>query len=256
MPDVLPPEVEEQLDTLTGEITRRQEATAAAKAAEARRAAEWARAHRPEGCVDCGRSIVWATGKTDPWHPAGSGSRCHDCYAARLTFAGLPMSDPEARAWAIREVLGDTPAPAFAGHGTRPAADFWGDEWLVERAAFRWFRETPGAMPGGEQPWQYTSAAELLERLYSGTRPAPLKLLSRGRRHRCGDCGGKGEIWTAVQTIVPAPTTTDGQPSRTLKAGFKVVWTCWGRGGTCRHTEVEERVEQLQGVPVQQLPRR
>jgi hypothetical protein len=68
---------------------------------------------------------------------------CHACDTERGGPAG---DDRDHRVRAARLVLGQTPAPAWAGHGSEPAARYWHDEYLAD--AFRWYGETPGARPG------------------------------------------------------------------------------------------------------------
>jgi hypothetical protein len=68
---------------------------------------------------------------------------------------------------------------------------------------------------------------------------------SRGRRHRCPGCGAKGEVWTVEQVGVSTSVSSDGKPSIAQRAHFRVTWTCH----TCRHVDVEQRPEQLPGVP-------
>jgi hypothetical protein len=221
------------LDALAGQLDQR--------ARQRKADADRAKAHDPRGCVDCGTTLSWRKPGLGGWHPTGDGPRCQSCYEARGGDAG--GDDRDARIQAARLVLGNHPAPAWAGHGSEPAARYWLDDYLAD--AFRWFREVPDARPS-EQRFGYVTAAELVARLYEGREPRPPVLRSRGRRHRCPACGAKGEVWTVEQVAVTAPTTSDGEVSRSIRAHFKVTWTCW----RCRHVDVEQLAEQLPGVPV------
>jgi hypothetical protein len=98
----------------------------------------------------------------------------------------------------------------------------------------------------GTERFAYTSAAELLERLYRDSAPRPAKRYSRGRRHRCAGCGCKGDCWTVDQVAVPAAVTSTGELSRVARAHVRVTWTC----ATCRHQDVERLADQLPDVPV------
>jgi hypothetical protein len=79
-----------------------------------------------------------------------------------------------------------------------------------------------------------------------GREPRPPVLRSRGRRHRCAGCGAKGELWTVEQVGIAAQVGSDGRLSSVAKAHFRVTWTCH----TCHHQDVEQRPDQLPGVPV------
>jgi hypothetical protein len=142
-------------------------------------------------------------------------------------------------------VLGQTPAPPWAGHGGEPAARYWHDAYLAD--AFRWWYETPGARPGrGAERFGYLTGPELVAQLYQGREPRPPTLYSRGRRVRCEGCGSKGECWQVEQVGVSAATTSTGELSRVARAHFRLTWTC----SRCRRVEVEQRAEQVAGVPV------
>ena len=142
-----------QLDLLDRELARRRRERAAED--------DRAKAHDPRGCVDCGSTLSWLrVGVLGGWHQTPNGPRCHPCDAARGGDVLGGADDREARAAAIRLILGPAPAPERAGHGPLPARDFWHDAWLVERAGFRWFSETPSARPDpGAGRFSYTSPA-------------------------------------------------------------------------------------------------
>jgi len=229
-----------QLDLLARELERREgEREAAAK----RKAA----AGGP--CRYCGTVESWKRPGVGRWHHDSTGPVCMPCWRD-LGLAGPGAgSNREARAAAARLVLGDTPAPPWAGHGTSPAARWWHDGYLAD--AMAWWYEVPGARPGhGAERFGYLTGPELVARLYQGREPKPTTLHSRGRRHRCPSCGAKGEVWTVEQVGVSAAVASDGGLSRAAPPHFRITWTCHGRGGTCRHTDVEQRPQQLDGVPV------
>jgi hypothetical protein len=226
-----------QLDLLDRELARRR----AERAAEADRAKAQAARAPAAAPSSPGSGPGWAAGLAGNTH----GAVCHPCDRER---GGPSGDDREHRIRAARQVLGDTPAPSWAGHGSEPAARYWHDDYLAD--AFRWWYETPGARPGrGSERFGYLSGPELVARLYEGRGPRPPQLHSRGRRHRCAGCGAKGEVWTVEQVAVAAAVGSDGELSRVARSHFRVTWTCW----RCRHEDVEQRAEQLPGVPVSGL---
>jgi hypothetical protein len=148
-----------QLDLLDRELARRR----------AEREAEGKRRDAKGGpCVDCGATLSWLrVGVVGRWHQTSAGPRCVPCHEARGGDMLGGADDREARAAAIRAILGTAPAPARAGHGDRPARDFWHDPWLVERAGFRWFSEVAGARPDpGAGRFSYITAGAILANLY------------------------------------------------------------------------------------------
>jgi hypothetical protein len=237
-PDQAPAEVPGQLspvvlDQLDGQLSTRR----AEREAERKRAAA---AGGP--CSRCGAVESWQAPGVGGWPGCDQhGAICHPCDVER----GEPSGDDRThRIRAARLVLGDTPAPAWAGHGDSPAARWWHDDYLA--SAMVWWYEVMGSRPGqGPERFGYLSGPELVARLYQGREPQPPTRYSRGRRHRCPSCGAKGEVWAAEQVGVSAPLTSNGELSRVARAHFRVTWTC-----TCGHTDVEERAEQLAGVPV------
>jgi hypothetical protein len=148
---------------------------------------------------------------------------------------------------AARQVLGQTPAPPWAGHGAEPAAGYWHDDYLA--AAMVWWYEVPGARPGrGAERFGYLTGPELVTRLYDGREPRPPVLHSRGKRHRCQGCGARGKVWTVEQVGVSAPTDSRGEV-KSSRASFRLTWRCH----SCGHTDVEYQPGQLPGVPVSGL---
>jgi hypothetical protein len=225
-----------QLDLLDRELGRRR----AERAAAAKRAAA---AGGP--CSRCGAVESWQAPGVGGW--AGSdqhGPVCHPCDQDRGGPAG---DDREARIRAARQVLGQTPAPPWAGHGAEPAARYWHDDYLA--AAMVWWFEVPAARPGrGPERFGYLTGAELVGRLYEGREPRPPQLHSRGKRHRCAGCQARGEVWTVEQVGVSAPVASDGTV-RPNRAYFRLTWRC----SRCRYEDVETRPNQLPGVPVSGL---
>jgi len=226
-----------QLDLLDRELARRR----TERAAEAKRAAA-----QGGPCSRCGAVESWERPDVGGW--AGSdqhGPVCHACAAER----GGPAGDDRAhRIRAARLVLGSTPAPAWAGHGDRPAVDFWHDEPYLADAMVWWY-EVPGARAGrGAERFGYLTGPELVARLYAGREPRPPVLHSRGKRHRCAGCQARGEVWTVEQVGVSAPVASDGSV-RPNRAYFRVSWRC----SRCRHEDIEQRPTQLPGVPVSGL---
>jgi hypothetical protein len=109
-----------------------------------------------------------------------------------------------------------------------------------------WWYEVPGARPGrGGERFGYLTGPELVARLYAGREPRPPVLHSRGKRHRCAGCQARGQVWTVEQVGVSAPVASDGTV-RSNRAYFRVTWRCV----RCRHEDVEQRPQQLPGVPV------
>jgi hypothetical protein len=222
-----------QLDLLAGELARR----------ERERRAEADRAKAAGGpCSRCGCTESWASAGVGGWAGGDQhGAVCHACDRDRSGPAG---DDREARIRAARLVLGSTPAPPWARHGDTPAARWWHDDYLA--AAFPWWYELAGARPGrGPERFGYLTGPELVARLYEGREPRPPVLHSRGRRHRCECCGVRGEVWTVEQVGVSAPVDSAGQV-KSNRAYFRVTWTCQ----RCGCVEVEQRRDQLPGVPV------
>jgi hypothetical protein len=226
------------LDSLAGQLDQR----ARARHAEQDRA----KAHGGP-CSRCGATQSWQQPGVGGWAGGDAhGAICTPCDRDR----GGPSGHDEhaARVKAARLVLGETPAPAWTGHGDTPASIWWHDDYLA--AAMRWWHETPGARPGpGPERFAYTSPADLLGRLYRDSTPRPPVLHSRGRRHRCPQCGARGEVWTVAQVAVAGQVAADGRTSAVARAHFKLTWTCHA----CRHTETEQRPDQLAGVPVSGL---
>jgi hypothetical protein len=222
-----------QLDLLDRELARRR----AAREAEAKRAKA---AGGP--CSRCGAVESWERPGVGGWAGGDQhGAVCHACDRERGGSAG---DDREHRIKAARLVLGDTPAPSWAGHGDTPAARWWHDPWLAD--AMVWWYELPGARPGrGAERFGYLTGPELVDRLYHGREPRPPVLRSRGRRHRCAGCGGRGAVWSVEQVAVSAPVDSAGEV-RSNRSGFRLTWTCH----PCGHTDVEYQRDQLPGVPV------
>lgn len=226
------------LDSLAGQLDQR---------ARARRAEQdRAKAHGGP-CSRCGATQSWEQPGVGGWAGGDAhGAICTPCDRDR----GGPSGHDEdaARVKAARLVLGETPAPAWTGHGDTPAAIWWHDDYLA--AAMRWWYETPGARPGrGPERFAYYDPQQLLAALYRDSTPRPPQLHSRGRRYRCPECGARGEVWRAAQVAVAGQVAADGRISSVARAHFKVTWTC----NSCRHTETEQRADQLAGVPVSGL---
>jgi hypothetical protein len=222
-----------QLDLLDRELARRR----------AEREAEAKRADSHGGpCRYCGTVVSWQAPGVGGWLQLQGSPVCHGCAADRGGLAGDDRTD---RIRAARLVLGDTPAPAWAGHGDSPAARWWHDDYLA--TAMVWWYEVPGARPGrGAERFGYLTGLQLVARLYQGREPRPPTLYSRGRRMRCPGCGCKGECWQVEQVGVSGAITSTGELSRVARAHFRVTWTC----SRCRHVEVEQRAEQVADVPV------
>jgi hypothetical protein len=223
------------LDHLDGQLATRR----AEREAERKRAAA-----RGGPCSRCGATESWERPGVGGWAGGDQhGAICHSCDGERGGPAG---DDREHRARAARLVLGQTSAPPWAGHGSEPAVRYWLDGYLAD--AFVWFYEAgPGARPGrGAERFAYVTAEHLRDRLYQGREPRPPVLRSRGRRHRCEGCGCKGECWTVQQVGVAAQVHDDGRLSSVARSHFRVTWTCH----TCQHQDVEQRPDQLPGVPV------
>jgi hypothetical protein len=228
---------------ITPHVTTTQQQTAAAERVQE----EQEKAHNPRGCVDCGASLSWLAPGKGGWHSG----RCHVCWLERGGDAGAGTDDGDARARACDLVLGTIAPPGWANAvpGVPTVAGRWDVQYKAD--AFRWFSEVPDARPApGAQRFAYVTAEQLRDRLYQGRQPPPLVLRSRGKRHRCPACGCRGECWTVTQVAVAAGTTTTGEPSSARKAGFEVTWTCQGKGGSCRHVEVEWHPTQLPGIAV------
>jgi hypothetical protein len=224
---------DEQLDLLDRELARRRaERDATARAARA-----------PGGpCSRCGAVESWERPGVGGW--PGRDQHGPICWPCRrdLDRAG---DDHQARIRAARAVLGDTPAPAWAGHGSDPAARYWHDHYLA--AAMAWWFEVAEARPGrGAERFGYLTGPELVARLYQGREPRPPTRYDRGRKVRCPSCGCKGECWTAEQVAVPAAVASTGELSSVERAHFRVTWRCV----RCRHEDVERLAEQHRGVPV------
>jgi hypothetical protein len=225
---------DEQLDLLEVELDQRRARRVAREAAKA----EQDKARDDRGCVDCGASLSW-----DGWHP---GPRCHPCWLDRGGDAGAGTDDRPVRVKACDLVLGDIGPPewATAVPGPPTVAARWHADYKAD--AFRWFSEVPGARPApGAERFAYVTAEQLRDRLYEGREPRPPQLHSRGRRYRCESCGAKGEVWTVEQVGVSAPVDSRGEV-RSNRAYFRATWTCH----SCGHQDVEQRPEQLPGVPV------
>ena len=224
------------LDSLAGQLDQR---------ARQRQAAQ-DRAKATGGpCSRCGATESWERPGVGGW--AGSDAHGPICHACDRDRGGPAGDDRTHRIRAARQILGDTPAPPWAGHGDTPAAHWWHDDYLAD--AMVWWHEMPGAPPGrGAERFAYLTGQQLVARLYAGREPKPPVLHSRGRRHRCPGCQAKGEVWTVEQVGVSAPVASDGTV-RPNRAYFRVTWRCV----RCRHEEVEQRPEQLAGVPVSGL---
>jgi hypothetical protein len=230
---------DEQLDLLEVELDQRHTRRVAREAAAADRAKARGGPCRYCGCTESwprrpGRGR-WHQTSDAPiyWHQTSAGPACVPCWATVQRLGGAAAGDDvEHRAKAARLVLGDTPAPPRAGHGPLPAARFWHDGYLA--AAFKWFSEVPGAQPAqGGQRFAYTSAQELLARLYP---PPPAPQYERGPK--CPRCKTR-DRWRVERRPV------DGQPysnsDKVVPGYFEVTRTCWGRDGACRYQPEPER---------------
>jgi hypothetical protein len=226
-----------QLDLLDRELGRRR----AERQAEAKRAAAVG-----GPCSRCGAVESWQAPAVGGW--AGGDRHGPVCQACDRDRSGPAGDDREARIRAARLVLGQTPAPPWAGHGAEPAARYWHDDYLAD--AMVWWFEVPGGRLGwGAERFAYLTGPELVARLYAGRQPRPPKLYDRGRKVRCPSCGARGQVWTLTQDAVSAPTDSRGELSRVQRAHFRLTWGCH----RCRHVEVEQRTEQYPGVPVRGL---
>jgi hypothetical protein len=213
-------------------------------------AAEQAKAEGGGTCSRCGCPESWEAPGKGGW-PSGDhlGPICWPC-KRDLELAG---DDTSHRVMVCDRLLGDLPPPGWASvvPGAPTVAARW--ETSFKAKAMAWWCETPRAPVGqGTARFTYTSAEELAASLYEEPRQlreqAKASLRSRGRRFRCEGCGTRGGLWQVQQVGVSAPTTSDGELSRVARAHFRVTWTC-----TCGHQDVEERAEQLVGVPVSGL---
>jgi hypothetical protein len=216
-----------QLDLLDRELARRRRE----REAEQNRA----QARDDRGCVDCGATVSWGrVGVVGKWYQTPGGPRCVPCHEARGGDVLGGADDREARAKAIRTILGSAPAPERAGHGDRPAADFWHDPWLVERSGFRWFSEVAGARPapGGER-FAYASAAAILASLYPEPEPPKLE-----RGPRCPKCRAK-DRWRVTERPVSGEAYLTGD--KITRPYIEVRRVCWGREGACRYEPEPER---------------
>ena len=193
-------------------------------------------------CSRCGCRESWLAPGKGGWYHDAKGPICQLCNLDMREFQrpnGAILPDAEYRARVIAELIG-------------PERARW--QWaplLVERAPklLPWFCEVPGARPGrGPERFAYVDVEDLAASLKAKP-PPPAPLRSRGRRHRCAGCGCRGDCWWAEQVAVSAPTTSSGELSRAVRAHFRIRWTC----ATCRHVDVEQRAEQLPGVPVRGL---
>jgi hypothetical protein len=218
-----------QLDLLDRELTRRRRE----RDAEGERVK--ARAYT---CSRCGAGESWRAGR-GLWFHDDRGPVCSACDLDRRSFQrpdGAISSDAEHRARIIAELIG----PELARYQWPPL--------LVARAPelLPWWHETPGARAG--ERFAYVDREALAASLHAPPPPPP-KLHSRGRRYRCPGCGARGEVWSGEQVGVSAPTASDGGRSSSLRAHFRITWTC----RTCRHQDVEQRPEQHPDLPVRAL---
>ena len=164
-----------QLDLLDRELARRR----------AERAAGADRAKAAGGpCSRCGAVESWQAPGRGGWAGGDQhGAVCHPCDRER---GGPSGDDREHRIRAARQVLGQTPAPPWAGHGSEPAARYWHDDYLAD--AMPWWHEVPGR-PAVRRPRAPTPAA------LQPRPPAPLRRLrrqGRGLDRRAGRHRGPG----------------------------------------------------------------
>jgi hypothetical protein len=234
---------EEQLDLLERELAQR-------KAKRERREVAEAQQQAAQGgpCSRCGATESWERPGVGGWAGGDAlGAICWPC-KRDLERAG---DDSGHRLAVCDRLLGDLAPPTWASvvPGAPTVAARWEARYKV--AAMRWWAETLGAPPArGAERFAYTSAEELRDRLYREAlalrERARASLRSRGRRFRCPGCQAKGEPWQVTQVGVSAPLTIDGELSRVARAHFRVTWRCT----RCGHEDIEERTDQLNGVPV------
>jgi hypothetical protein len=207
--------------------------------AQRRAEAERAKATAEGPCSRCGAVQSWLRPGVGGWHRDARGPICQPCNLDMRSFQrpdGAIMGDGEHRARVIAELIG-------------PERARW--QWpplLVARARelLPWWCEVPGAPAG--QRFGYVDREALAASLGAPPPPPPV-LHNRGRKVRCPGCGAKGECWTVEQVGVSTPTTSDGALSVSQRAHFRLTWTCH----RCRHVDVEQRADQLPGVPVRGL---
>jgi hypothetical protein len=201
--------------------------------------AEHAKATAEGPCSRCGCPESWLKPGRGGWHRDARGPVCQPCNLDMRSFQreqGAIIGDDEHRARVIIALVGEAEA-----------------RWqyppiLVARSRdlLAWYCETPGARPGeGGERFGYVDVPTLVASLHAPPPPPPT-LLSRGRKVRCPNCGAKGQVWTCEQVAVSAPVDSRGELSRVQRAHFRVTWTCH----TCWHADVEQRAEQVRGVPV------
>ena len=123
------------LDSLAGQLDQR--------ARQRKAAADRAKAAGGP-CSRCGAVESWERPGVGGW--AGSDAHGAVCHACARDRGGPAGDDRTHRIRAARHLLGDTPAPPWAGHGTEPAARWWYDDYLAD--AMVWWHEVPGAPPG------------------------------------------------------------------------------------------------------------
>jgi hypothetical protein len=211
-----------QLDLLDRELARRR--------AERKAAADQAKANGGP-CRHCGAVESWERPGVGGWLQAEGQPVCHACARER----GGPAGDDRAyRIKAARLVLGDTPAPGWAGHGPEPAARYWHDDYLAD--AMRWWHETPDARPGrGAERYGYLTGPELVARLYAGREPKPPKL---EKGPKCPRCKAR-DRWRVTERPVSGQPYTTGDK---ISAGYiEVRRVCWGQDGGCRYEPEPER---------------
>jgi hypothetical protein len=208
-----------------------------------RRAQRRAEAERAKAtaytCSRCGARESWVKPGGGGWQHDQYGATCHPCDLDRRAWQrpdGAVMGDSEHRARVIAELIG-------------PEAARWQWPPLLEARAPKllpWWCEVPGARAGdGPERFGYVDREALAASLVAPPPPPPV-LHNRGRKVRCPGCGCRGECWTVEQVGVSAAIASDGELSTAQRAHFRLTWTC----RRCRHVDVEQRAEQVPGVPV------
>jgi hypothetical protein len=211
------------LDQLDGQLARRRADR------EAQRKRDQARGGP---CSRCGTVESWERPGVGGW--AGGDAHGPVCHACDRERGGPSGDDRQHRARAARLVLGQTPAPPWAGHGDTPAARWWHDDYLAD--AMVWWFEVPGARPGrGAERFAYLTGPELVARLYAGREPQP-PTLEKGPK--CPRCKAR-DRWLVTERSVSGQAYAIGDK---ISAGYiEIRRVCWGQEGACRYEPEPER---------------
>lgn len=194
-----------------GELLDRLDAARAKR--KARLAAEEL-AHAANGgpCADCGRTWSTALERGKPvgrWYADPVGLRCHRCHLDSREHGQEQLAnrdDADYRDLACRRLLAPLDPVEVAQHSGHP------DYGLAARSGFRWFREVPGAKPGGRERFAYLDLPAMLARLRP---PKVTEELVRGAP--CGKCGAM-DHWHPRKTHHPGVPGMVSMPPWTEEA--------------------------------------